>query len=351
MSPGRLRVSPPGPVVGQAAAVSEPSPPTPGPLPTGLRPMFASIGDPPVGDGWAVEFKWDGIRALAASTPDGLELTSRNGNDVTGGYPDLAGTAPWTGGVPVLLDGEIVALDAAGRPDFGWLQHRMHVRGPTPELVAAVPVQFFVFDVLQVGGRSLLGETYDVRREVLDGLGLADVPGVAVPPPSVDLPAARLLEIARAHGLEGVVSKRRRSRYEPGRRSAAWVKSALLRTQEVVIGAWTAGKGRRAGGVGSLLLGAHDASGALRYLGHVGTGFTDAALTDLHRVLAPLAHDRPPFADAVPRPEARDARWVRPVVVGEVVYRRLTHDGRLRHAVWRGLRPDRDAPEIGMPGR
>lgn len=337
--------------MGQAAAVPEPTPPTPGPLPVGLRPMLAATGDPPAGEGWAVEFKWDGIRALAAGTAHGLELTSRNGNDVTLGYPDLVGPAPWAGRTPVLLDGEIVALDAAGAPDFGLLQHRMHVRHPAPELMEAVPVQFFVFDVLHLGGRSLLAETYDVRREVLAGLDLATVPGLAVPPHSVDVAAAQLLGIARAHGLEGVVSKRRRSRYEPGRRSPAWVKTALISTQEVVVGGWTPGKGRRVGSLGALLLGAHDADGALRYLGHVGTGFSDTALTDLHGALAPLAQDRSPFADPIPPLEARAARWVRPVLVGEVVYRRLTHDQRLRHAAWRGLRPDRDPAEITMPSR
>jgi bifunctional non-homologous end joining protein LigD len=334
----------------QAAAVPEPIPP-PGPLPVGLRPMLATAGDPPAGGGWAVEFKWDGVRALVTATADGLELTSRNGNDVTAGYPELTAGPPWAGGVPVLLDGEIVAMDAAGRPDFGRLQQRMHVRHPPPELVEAVPVQFFAFDVLHLGDRSLLDETYDVRRDVLDDLGLAGVPGVAVPARSVDVPVAQLLGIARAHGLEGVVSKRRRSRYEPGRRSAAWVKTALLHTQEVVVGGWTSGKGRRTGSLGALLLGGHDGSGALRYLGHVGTGFTDAALDDLHRTLAPLVQARSPFADRIPPAEARAARWVRPVLVGEVVYRTFTADQRLRHAAWRGLRPDRDPAEILMPVR
>lgn len=306
--------------------------------------MLATAGVPPAGLGWAVEFKWDGIRALAASTGPALRFTTRNGNDVTAAYPDLTGPAassPWTGDRPVLLDGEIVALDAAGRPDFGLLQQRMQLRQPSAELVARVPVAYYVFDVLHLGNRRLLDEPYDVRRAVLHDLDLDTAAAVAVPPQHVDVDAGRLLEVAREHGLEGIVCKRRSSRYEPGRRSPGWIKTALLTTQEVVVGGWTPGRGRRAGTVGALLLGAHDHGGALRYLGSVGTGFTAAALDHLYRILAPLAQDRPPFDEPIPAVEARAAHWVRPVLVGEVVYRTLTHDRRLRHAAWRGLRPDR----------
>lgn len=318
-------------------------------MPVGLRPMLATAGDPPGGAGWAVEFKWDGIRALATSSGGQVQLISRNGNDLSAAYPELtesAADAPWAGGRAVLLDGEIVALDAGGRPDFGRLQQRMQLRHPTAEVVARVPVAFYVFDVLHRGERSLLGEPYDVRREVLVALGLDVAPAVAVPPGYADMDARQLLDVAREHGLEGIVCKRRSSRYDPGRRSPAWIKTALLTTQEVVIGGWTPGKGRRAGTVGALLLGAHDDGGALRYLGSVGTGFTDATLTQLHRTLGPLAQDHAPFDEPVPPGEARTAQWVQPVLVGEVVYRTLTHDRRLRHAAWRGLRPDRDVNEV-----
>ncbi|QNG55457.1 DNA ligase [Pseudonocardia petroleophila] len=313
--------------------------------------MLATAGAAPVVTaGWAVEFKWDGVRAIVAGTPDGVTLTSRNGNDVTAGYPELvrAGSVGgWAAGRSVVLDGELVALDGAGRPDFGLLQHRMHLRHPAPEVVERVPVALYVFDLLEIDGESLLREPYDVRRGRLDELGLGEVPGVQVPPSVPDVPAVQLLEVARAHGLEGIVAKRRASRYEPGRRSSAWVKTALLSAQEVLVAGWTAGEGRRAGGVGALLLAAHDGAGRLRFLGHVGTGFTDAVLRDLHARLAPLHRDTSPFdADEVPREYARPAHWVDPVLVGEVEYRTLTHDHRLRHAVWRGLRPDRDPDEI-----
>ena len=132
-----------------------------------------------------------------------------------------------------------------------------------------MPVSLYVFDVLVVDGQRLLAEPFDARRERLVGLGLDGLPGVAVPPSFTDVSGAQLLEVARGHRLEGVVAKRRSSRYEPGRRSAAWVKTALLTTREVLVGGWTTGEGRRSNTLGALLLGARDAEGRLRYLGNV----------------------------------------------------------------------------------
>ena len=163
-----------------------------------------------------------------------------------------------------------------------------------------MPVLFYVFDVLRIGDRSLLAEPYDARRDVLAGLGLERLPQVGVPDRYVDVPAAQLLDVARAHGLEGIVSKRRGSRYQAGRRSAAWIKTPLLNTQEVLVGGWTAGQGRRGNSIGALLLGAYDADRQLRYLGRVGTGFTDTMLTDLADLLAPLAPADQPLRRAAP---------------------------------------------------
>lgn len=310
-----------------------------------LRPILATAGPAPSeAAGWAVEFKWDGIRALVTATPGGVGVSSRNGNDITRGYPELTGLNGL--GRSVTVDGELVALDRGGRPDFGLLQQRMHVRDPSPELTARVPVVLYVFDLLDLDGHRLVDDTYDGRRDRLLTLGLDRVAGVEVPPSFIDVTGAALLDIARAHGLEGVVAKRRTSRYAPGRRSAQWVKTALLTTQEVVIGGWTAGQGRRASTVGALLLGAHDPAGRLRHLGNVGTGFTDAMLRDLHTRLLPLEQPTSPFGEPVPREYTRGARWVTPRLVGEVQYRTLTADSRLRHAAWRRLRPDRDPHEI-----
>jgi len=318
-------------------------------------PMLATPAPvPPRGAGWAFEFKWDGVRAVVAASGDAVRLTSRLGNDVTAGYPELAGIGALTGGRPVLLDGEIVTLDAAGRPNFGLLQDRMHVRRPTPELQARIPVSFYAFDLLHLDGASLLAAPYDERRARLAALnpsGLEPAARVLVPPAFTDVDGDQLLEIARGHGLEGVVAKRRAARYETGRRSPAWLKTALSHYQEVIVGGWTAGEGRRVRTFGSLLLGAHDAGGRLRYLGHVGTGFRDTVLDDLMARLRPLARATSPFDETVPREHARHARWVEPVLVGEVEYRVMTRDGRLRHASWRGLRPDRMPDEVVLPAR
>ena len=144
-----------------------------------------------------------------------------------------------------------------------------------------MPVSLYVFDVLELDGQRLLTDSYDVRRERLLDLGLDGVAGVQVPPSFTRVPGLRLLDIARAHRLEGVVAKRRASRYDPGRRGAQWVKTAMLSTQEVLVAGRTAGQGRRSGTVGALVLGARDLEGRLRYLGNVGTGFTNAMLGDL----------------------------------------------------------------------
>ena len=318
-------------------------------LPGPVSPMLASPGTPPAGPGWAFEFKWDGVRAITGVAGQRLRVTSRRGNEVTAAYPELADLAELAAGRRVLLDGEIVALDGSGRPDFGTLQHRMHVHAPTPELLERIPVSYIVFDLLHLDGTSLLGEPYDRRRELLAGLELVGS-RVRVPQASVGIDGAQLLEVARAHGLEGVVGKRRTARYEPGRRSPAWIKTALLHTQEVVIGGWTAGEGRRTDSIGALLLGAYDDTGMLRYLGHVGTGFTEAALRSLLTELRAREQARSPFDEEVPREEARKARWVRPELVGEVVYRVLTREGRLRHAAWRGLRSDKQPADARLPG-
>jgi bifunctional non-homologous end joining protein LigD len=310
--------------------------------------MLAIAGDPPGGPGWAFEFKWDGVRAVTGVAGEQVRAQSRLGNEVTAGYPELTDLVELLDGRPALLDGELVALDAAGRPDFGTLQQRMHVRQPVAELVERVPVTYLVFDVLHLDGTSLLREPYDRRRELLEGLGIAGA-RVRVPPANPGISGEQLLDVARAHGLEGVVGKRRTARYEPGKRSPTWIKTALLHTQEVVVGGWTTGEGRRASTLGALLLGAYDENDELRYLGHVGTGFTEGALQHLLRELNTREQPESPFDEEVPRAEARKARWVRPELVGEVVYRVLTAEGRLRHSAWRGLRADKKPGDARLP--
>lgn len=292
-----------------------------------IKPMLAVSGELPEDEqAWAAEFKWDGVRAIAY-LHGGVRLLSRNDRDVTGGYPELQ--ADLAGGREVVLDGEIVALDAEGAPDFGLLQSRMHVRAPSRALLAAVPVFYHAFDVLRLDGRATVRLPYEKRRGLLEELGVER--GRVRVPPSFPGSAHVVLDVARQHGLEGVVCKRLDSPYLPGRRSELWRKVKITKMLDVVIGGWKQGEGRRRGTIGSLLLGVPDADG-LRYVGNVGTGFTEHMLRELAALLAPLARAESPFAGAAPA-----AHWVEPVLAGEVEYAGWTRDGHLRHPSWRGL--------------
>jgi bifunctional non-homologous end joining protein LigD len=309
-----------------------------------LRPMLAVAGalPPPEAEAlWAFEVKWDGVRALARVDAGEVRLVTRTGRDATATYPEVV--VPLVGPRQVVLDGEIVAFDR-GKPSFALLQRRMHVADPgsVARLVGLVPVTFLVFDVLQLDGRDLTGLPYDERRAELAALGLGE--GALVPPSFPD--GAELRAATRAEGLEGVVAKKRSSRYEPGRRSPLWVKVKNVRAQEVVLGGWAPGAGRRSGGIGALLLGVQDVEG-LSYAGNVGTGFTAEALRLLEHRLRPLERPASPFvAGSVPRANARDAHWVRPELVGEVEFTEWTPEGRLRHPSWRGLRPDKSPADV-----
>jgi bifunctional non-homologous end joining protein LigD len=249
---------------------------------------------------------------------------------------------------PLLLDGELVALDADGRPSFHRMQGRMHELAPASRLVAETPVLLFAFDVLQVGDESLLRRPYLDRRAVLDDLDLTGG-RIRIPPHYTGISGADVLATAREHVLEGVVAKRVDSVYTPGRRVSTWIKTTLWRRQEVVIGGWSVGEGSRAGSFGSLLVGVHDDAGRLAYAGRVGSGFDDAMLRRLRNLLDERTRPTSPFDPEVPREFARHTRWVEPKLVGEAEFRRWTSDGRLWHPVWAGLRPDRDAAEIAVP--
>ncbi|MCZ2826509.1 MULTISPECIES: non-homologous end-joining DNA ligase [unclassified Modestobacter] len=325
----------------------DPDPVVAGPVadgvPEDLPPMLAAIGElPAAGDlRWGYEFKWDGVRALAHVRSGRVRLRARSGNDVTASYPELGPLPDALAGHDAVVDGEVVALDARGRPDFGLLQGRMHRTGPeVARLAAAAPVSYLVFDLLALDGESLLGLPYTARRERLDALGLGSDRWVTTPWFRGDTAGVgqQVQAASRENGLEGVVAKRLDSVYRPGGRGPDWRKVKNLRTQSVVVGGWRPGAGRRAGGIGSLLLGVHDEEGRLVFAGHVGTGFTAKALADLEPLLTPRGSA--PFADPLPREVTRDAHWVEPVLVGEVAFTEWTREGKLRHPAWRGLRED-----------
>ena len=296
---------------------------------------------------WAFEMKWDGCRALAVveATPDGgrrARLLSRTGQDLTGEYPELAPLAAQVGDeLPVVLDGEIVALDSRGRPDFRRLQRHTGA------------VDLMVFDVLQVGDRSLVRVPYDERRAALGEVLRAQAP-VHLPPAfdgDVDAALATSLQL----GLEGVMAKRLTSSYTAGRRSRQWLKLKHTRTQEVVVVGWRplhAGEPRSDPRyAGALLVAVPGPDGTLRYAGRVGTGFSDKDRRDVVTRLTAIERATAPVED-VPRVDARYARWVTPGLVGEVEAARWTADpasdpeARLRAPSWRGWREDKKPGDV-----
>ncbi|MEH0554243.1 non-homologous end-joining DNA ligase [Streptomyces sp. B21-101] len=287
---------------------------------------------------WAYETKQDGQRAVAYLAGDGsVVLRARSGEDITGAYPELWPLGEALGRTPAVLDGEVLALDEEGRADFQLLQSRMglvQAPGKAARLAATAPVHLVLFDVLHLGGRSLLSLPYTRRRARLEALALD---GARWSTPAALVGHGReALEATRAHGLEGLVCKRLDSPYEPGVRSRSWIKIRNMRVADVLVGGWLPGKGRLTGLPGALLVGQRATTG-LRYVGGVGTGWSEAERTELAALLRAASTDACPF-DAVPR--APGAHWVVPRLVGEVRYSTRTRAGLLRQPSWLRLRPD-----------
>lgn len=310
--------------------------------------MLAVAGQAPDSPEWAVEMKWDGVRAIVVCRQGTCRLYSRNRREITDSYPELvAALSTGAGDRELILDGEIIAQTAAGTPSFALLQRRMHVARPDRALLRAVPVQLFCFDVLVDDGVTVTGEPYLRRRERLDRLGFRTAP-VQTPPHWVGISAEQMMAAARDNHLEGIVSKRIESVYRPGRRSPDWIKTPFRRTTEAVIAGWTSGSGSVAGSFGSLILGAHDRTGTLVHIGNVGTGFTFADRRSLRARLDELSRSDPVFPLAPTRGRPGTPHWVEPVLVGEVEYREYTGEG-LRHPSWRGLRADKSCEEVVVP--
>lgn len=313
----------------------------PGRLPT-VMPMLATPARNVPGDDdeWSAEIKWDGVRALAFVSGGEAVLRGRDGNDISATYPEVTSDlAAASGRRSVILDGEIVAFDR-GRPSFSMLQRRMHVARPTGILKSAVPVSYVAFDLLHQAGRSLLRNPYAQRRAMLDALAVeAGLESATVSvPPAFPGEVRAVIDASRQLGLEGTMLKRLRSYYYPGRRSGSWLKIRHLLAADVVIGGWLPGNGTRLSLAGSVIVG-RPGRGGLEYLGQVGSGFTVRELRELTSRLRLLEQLSSPFAEPLPQAVARRAHWVQPVLNAEVTYGELTPAGRLRHPVWRGLRP------------
>ena len=312
-------------------------------MPTHIPPMLALLSPLPARQQeYAFEYKWDGVRAIYYWNTRSVRIESRNLLDITPRYPELQPLGRGLADRSAILDGEIVALDEKGRPDFGLLQHRMHlVSDPTiARLAAERPVVYMLFDLLYLDGSSTMALPYEERRGLLESLGL-EAHSWRTPPYHVGA-GAKMLESGRAHGVEGIVAKKLGSAYEPGLRSGAWLKTKLLRGQEFVVGGWLAEKGRTV--VGALLLGYYSGDARFTYAGKVGTGFSENDRAMLTRLLRRHAREGSPFeaGDDIPR----EANWVNPEVVVQVQFLEWTRHDAVRHPSYKGVRDDRDPRHV-----
>lgn len=305
--------------------------------------MMAVSGSLPHDDHrYGFEIKWDGVRAITYASAGRVRVESRNLLDITPRYPEVVAVADALAGRHAVLDGEVVAFDERGRPNFGLLQQRMHVgdvRGVLRRM-RECPVVYVIFDILWLDGAPLVREPYAERRRVLDGLGLSG-PSWQVPAYHVGDGAA-MLAASRERDLEGVLAKRLDSPYEPGKRSRGWIKVKNTCRQEVVVGGWLEGAGNRSKRIGALLVGVYE-SGSLRYVGKVGTGYTERMLDALLAQLRPLERPSSPFANKVPY---RAARYIEPQLVAEVEFTEWTREGNLRHPSFKGLRTDKRPEDV-----
>lgn len=306
-----------------------------------MRPMLATLAEEvPAGPEWVHEVKWDGMRVLIDVRDGELTVRSRSGRDVTQSYPELDDLAHRYD--DLLLDGELVALDG-GRPSFAALAERMHVADTrkAARLAAVRPVTLMIFDVLRLFDADLTTQPWTARRHLLERLDL-DARHWQVPPTYDD--GAGLFTATAEQGLEGVVSKRRASRYAAGRRSDDWRKSPHRRTISAVIGGWRPEAGRSGDArLGALLVGVPDAHDGWRFIGRVGAGLAGAAGSQVQAALEPLNRSGSPFDAELAAQDTHWVTWVEPQLVVDV--RALgwaggEHGSRLRQPVFVRLRPD-----------
>jgi bifunctional non-homologous end joining protein LigD len=301
------------------------------------RPMLATVAETlPTGEDWVYEVKWDGYRALGYVRGGDAKLVSRNGNDLTGRFPEIARSLSRAVKSPdCVVDGEVCALDEQGRPSFSAMQQGK--RG--------TPLVYEVFDVLEIDGVPVVDRPLRERRERLEDLLDRRVTTVQISGLFDDGEA--LFEAASKQGLEGVMAKRPGSVYAEGRRTRDWLKVKTHGREEFVICGWTKGEGRRSGSFGSLVLGTYEGD-ELRWVGNCGTGFTEQTIEELLEAMKPLVRKTSPLAVVPKMPKVRkeDVTWVEPKLVCEVRFAQWTHDGHLRAPVFEGLRDDKSAREV-----
>lgn len=294
----------------------------------------------PRGDEWLYEAKLDGYRVEAIKEGRSVRLLSRNANDLGRDYPEVVAAVAGLPVETVILDGEVVALDDRGRPSFQSLQHRRK---------ASTPVVYFAFDLLHVNGEDLRPLPLERRKARLAEVVTSS--GVQVSE-ALRGEVDHIVAAIQALGLEGIVAKRRRSRYTSSR-SDAWIKVKFLARQEFVVGAYKPGLGN----FESLVVGYYDADGLLQFAGKVRNGFTPHLRAELFRELKPLEVDVFPFAEPGTRKRShwgegltaddmQMLKWLRPQLVVEVAFVEWTRDGHLRHPAFVGVRRDKRAHDV-----
>lgn len=304
-------------------------------MPTTVEPMKAMLADPPQGEDWNLEVKWDGYRAIAFCD-DRFRLQGRRLNDITSDFPEVGPIGFRDKHRRCILDGELVVLDAQGKPDFQLMQSRKKKQ---------LEATYLVFDLLWLDDLDLRANSYAERREQLESIEL-EGSGWSLPE-RLDASLEQALAATAELGLEGVVAKDPASPYVEGSRSNYWIKVKHGHRQEFVVGGSTTGKGHRSDTLGALLLGYHEKGERdLRYAGRVGTGMGDELLTMIAGKLASLETDQSPFASEADHLIPKDVRWMRPELVVEVRFSNWTADGQLRHPVLIGLRPDKDPADV-----
>jgi bifunctional non-homologous end joining protein LigD len=318
-----------------SAAASPVTPDQPG----WLDPELATLTQDRFSDpGWIFERKLDGERCLAFTSGRQVRLMTRNHKEDTSTYPEITEALAAQAG-SFIIDGEIVAFDG-GQTRFARLQQRLGVRHPGSDLRAAVPVCYYIFDVLWAGDRDMRPQPLRQRKQILRGL--LTFAGSLRFTEHIDTDGEAYFRQACASGWEGVIAKRADAPYRAGR-TKDWLKFKCETGQEFVIGGFTDPRGARTG-FGALLLGYYDPGHDLVYAGKVGTGFTQQTLDSLHATLAGLEQDRPPFDRGhLPR---SGVHWVQPRLVAEVGFSEWTTDGELRHPRFQGLRDDKDPADV-----
>ena len=309
-------------------------------MPEFIPPMLATLVGAPFDDpDWTFEIKWDGFRVETVIDSGDVRLWTRGQQDAAGYFGPFLTPADWIAAEEAIVDGEVIALDERGEPDFALLQARIKGKrqGGVP-----TPFVYEAFDLMWLDGRSLIAEPLEIRRRLLKDVLRAD-PRVRL---SEDIAAEGIafFEAARVRQLEGIMAKDRRSTYAPGKRSMAWQKVKIRPEQELVVGGWTKGTGK-AVELGALLVGVYE-DGQLRYAGKVGAGFNDAIRCELLAALSPLASQDQPFADAPPRAVAKSALWMRPELVIRAEFAGWTGDGLVRQAAYKGIDLGKDPKKV-----